>query len=80
MIENIQIPTSDAGTAEYISLDNLITPRDIGGLEKGKVDSGPSSPGVEMNTEDLKLLGFHVVEADEMPPEQRPSKIEVTYE
>ena len=32
-----------------------------------------------MNTEDLKLLGFHVLEEDDVVPQQRASKIEVTY-
>ena len=32
-----------------------------------------------MNTEDLKLLGFHLLEEDEVIPEQRESKVQVTY-
>ena len=80
MIENVTISNNNKTTNEFVSLDELYTPRDVGGLDK-TTDSNPDGSGdLEMNLEDMKLLGFHVVEADEIAPEQRTSKISITYE
>ena len=45
----------------------MITPRDVRNLED-QVDSNLTSPGAGMNTEDLKLLGFHMLEEEEVVP------------
>ena len=45
----------------------MITPRDLASLED-QAESKLTSPTAEMNTEDLKLLGFHVLEEDDVVP------------
>lgn len=66
MIEDITIVDNQKKASEFFSLDQLITQRDINSIEE-TTNSDPDGVGeLEMDTEDLKLLGFHVLEQDEM--------------
>ena len=62
-------------SSQFIPLDQLVSPRDLG-TDEAESDMRQS---LDMDTDDLRLLGFQLVEPEDVVGDQRASKVEVTY-
>ena len=76
MIEDLPVAEPiPAEAAKFINLDMLLSPRDLASPNGGPDEQG----GLEMDTDDLRLLGFQLVEEADVVDQQRTSNVSVTY-